>query len=118
MTWLEAEETCVRDGAHLATLRTQRERQCFIQTAASTNELVWIGVNDRLKEGDFRWAGDEELVEPNNSTRWLPRQPNGNLDGHPDQDCGYSSAGWGGRLGDESCTKEHAFVCEVEPESK
>ncbi len=50
-SWQSAEDSCVSQGAHLASIHSQEERW-FIQTLPSYDygHLYWIGASDLAKE--------------------------------------------------------------------
>ncbi|XP_076991212.1 C-type lectin domain family 4 member F isoform X2 [Tamandua tetradactyla] len=53
-SWNEAEQFCVSQGAHLASV-TSEEEQAFLTKSTSTS-YHWIGLTDRGMEGFWRWA--------------------------------------------------------------
>ncbi|XP_049638177.1 brevican core protein isoform X2 [Suncus etruscus] len=67
-SWEEAESQCRLHGAHLASISTPEE-QDFINNRY--REEQWIGLNDRIIEGDFLWSDGVPLLYEN----WNPGQP-------------------------------------------
>ncbi|XP_055979631.1 brevican core protein [Sorex fumeus] len=67
-SWEEAESQCRQHGAHLASISTPEE-QDFINNRY--REYQWIGLNDRIIEGDFLWSDGVPLLYEN----WHPGQP-------------------------------------------
>ncbi|XP_057308375.1 uncharacterized protein LOC130646225 isoform X2 [Hydractinia symbiolongicarpus] len=74
-TWDEAEKKCTEKGMHLATVSNQAELNhihSLIRDWYKEN-AHWIGLNDKQKEGDWRW----EDGSSSNFTKWRSGEPNG-----------------------------------------
>ena len=68
--WTEAEKICQAYSANLITVRNQEEN-VYIQHRLN-GAKGWIGLNDRVTEGNFTWADNQT----NNFTYWAKNQPN------------------------------------------
>jgi hypothetical protein len=51
-TWSEAQKYCQQHGADLVSLRTQ-EDLALAKTSLGPGQSIWVGINDRGKEGHF-----------------------------------------------------------------
>ena len=61
---------------------------------------MWIGLNDRIKEGTYIWS-DGSSVE---YTNWKTGEPSG-------EDCtAYEESSYG-TMSDLSCSEKHQYVC-------
>eukprot|EP01025_Chloroclados_australasicus_P050009 TRINITY_DN5712_c1_g1_i4.p3 TRINITY_DN5712_c1_g1~~TRINITY_DN5712_c1_g1_i4.p3 ORF type:complete len:352 (+),score=40.60 TRINITY_DN5712_c1_g1_i4:82-1056(+) len=66
-TWMEAEMYCteVYQG-HLASVKNPIEQQIMywiVKQALEDDNIVWIGGNDLIKEGEFLWVGDGSKIQ-------------------------------------------------------
>ena len=68
-TWEEAEANAVKLGGHLVTINDGAENEWLTQYYGKGK---WIGINDKEKEGTFKWSSGEEVVY----TNWAPGEPN------------------------------------------
>ena len=57
-TWEEAEQVCEKEGGYLVKISSKAENDEILKLTAPFRKLVWIGLNDIKKEGDFRWVSD------------------------------------------------------------
>ena len=71
--------------------------------------IWWIGLNDRLEEGEFVWDG----IGTNNNgfTKWRHDQP----DDWKNEDCVEFDKDYG-TWNDRSCTLKSPFICQMEKE--
>jgi hypothetical protein len=69
--WLAAEAEAVREGGHLATIRSRDEHRWLVGQFG--NRQMWIGLNDAALEGTFVWASGEPVTY----TNWCAGQPDG-----------------------------------------
>ena len=107
LTWVEARDFCREYDFELVTIRNQRENNYLLENAQTFGlDEIWIGLNDRERGGDFRWASQERT----NFQAWNRNQPNN----RNDQDCVevHGRDGWAGRWNDEECDDTQNFVCE------
>ena len=84
-TWSGAEAACqaldLDARVHLATIHTHEQNKAVValvkKASASADKAywedeAWIGLNDRIKEGEWTWANGEPL----HYTAWKPGEPN------------------------------------------
>lgn len=58
--WPQAEIVCKSYGGHLASVKSDQENEALI-ALANTNEPVWIGGNDLLEDGNWKWADGSKM---------------------------------------------------------
>ncbi|CAK9299332.1 unnamed protein product [Gordionus sp. m RMFG-2023] len=113
LTWPDAKRECRDQGAELLKVDDQYE-QFFIsqylrllQVPTSDGLLtgIWIGANDRAKEGTFVWNADNTALT---YTNWAQNQPNNEAE----QDCVAMIAQNYFRWDDLNCDRPMRFVCE------
>lgn len=110
-TWDQARLQCAFESADadLVMLKSAEELT-YVHTMVHAGVVVgcgkkyWIGLDDRQKEGDFKWVDGTaaaytnwERFEPNNAFR---------------EDCvemGYEDAKWN----DEDCNRKRCYLCAV-----
>ncbi|XP_052080861.1 perlucin-like protein [Mytilus californianus] len=100
-SWFDAERKCKHIGGHLVKIDDKPENNWLkSQLAAST---YWIGLID-LKEGEFRWSYDQQLVKYKNYNKGEPNNHGGN------EDCVtlLSSGKWN----DNVCSNTFMYICE------
>ena len=61
VSWPEAQQACVEWGGHLVSIRNAEEQQQIVDFI-KTQEPVWTGGNDLLKEGSFEWQVEQLIV--------------------------------------------------------
>jgi hypothetical protein len=112
LIWIDAERDCESDGGHLVVIDDDAENDWVKSIAeqsvtndASTNELVWIGLEDHATEGQYRWVTDAPLGTP----RWAAGEPNnrGKI-----EDCGEMRGS--GEWNDDRCNARPIFICECD----
>jgi cysteine-rich repeat protein len=100
--WPEADASCRRVGAHLATV-SDSEEQDFVASQAAFG--FWIGGTDARREGTFEWADGEPFV----FRRFAPGEPD---DTWNTDDCVLFGPD---RLWhDRRCEHPHPFLCEID----
>jgi hypothetical protein len=105
MTWGEAEATCEAEGAHLAVIFGQQEDSVLDGLAPDTS--LWIGLNDGVAEGDFRWVTGER---DDAWHAWNGGEPNDAWG----EDCAVLLGFGSDRWNDAECGDTAAFVCECD----
>ncbi|XP_069902939.1 C-type lectin domain family 4 member F [Globicephala melas] len=105
-TWQEAEQFCVSQGAHLASVTSEEEQAFLVQfTSASYH---WIGLTDSDFQGFWRWADGTPFNSAGSSAFWDRYQPDNWLheNGHT-EDCVHMQRKWN----DMYCTALYQWVC-------
>lgn len=60
MPWADAEALAVRLGGHLVTINDQAEQDWLL--AQFPDPYLWIGINDRAREGTWVWASKARVT--------------------------------------------------------
>ena len=73
-SWDEAEQTCQKEGGHLASVTSNATNQYILSglDKRGIKENLWIGGRDSKEEGTWEWT-DESAWE---FSYWGPRRPN------------------------------------------
>ncbi|XP_057565343.1 C-type lectin domain family 17, member A [Hippopotamus amphibius kiboko] len=100
-SWEEARKFCQENYSHLVIISNFAE-QNFVAKAHGSPRVYWLGLNDRILEGDWRWLDGSPIT----LSFWDPEEPN-NID---EEDCG--SMNKGGTWNDLSCDKTTYWICE------
>jgi hypothetical protein len=117
-----AQANCVSLGMRLVRIDSDAENQWVHSTKVAQNFMTtWIGANDIVTEGDWRWPDDVPFWMGNggvagsgpvgklfNAWETSKNEPNQN----GDEDCAaywYTDAGWA----DLTCTDAYSYVCEL-----
>ncbi|GFN98051.1 mannose receptor c type 1 [Plakobranchus ocellatus] len=112
-TWEDAREVCIKDSADLVTVLDSCMSKTIEEQLKSKTGAYWIGLNDQLKEGLWRWLDDTNMI---NYTNWAPGQPNNysyQESGHErGQDCVEVGKHKNGQWNDHVCTAARKFICE------
>ncbi|XP_032995620.1 C-type lectin domain family 4 member M-like isoform X2 [Lacerta agilis] len=58
--WLAAKQSCEKEGAHLVIINIQAEQSFLVKQLASEH-VLWIGLSDTVKEGEWRWVDGTPL---------------------------------------------------------
>lgn len=61
MNWPDAQMACQKFGAHLASVRSKKDNKRLLEVTNKTKEPVWIGGNDLLKDGEWKWTDGTDL---------------------------------------------------------
>jgi len=112
LAWVDAQESCVAWGGHLASVQSAPE-DAFLEfwpaelgLTPANGSGVWIGGTDAAQDGVFLWAdGSPVLVNG-----WAPGQPN---DG-AGVDCIEKRNDGTDLWYDQRCTDGRPFICERE----
>ncbi|XP_059200605.1 macrophage mannose receptor 1-like [Centropristis striata] len=104
ITWLNAQKACRRQEGDLVAISNVEDQSFVISQLgyASTDEL-WIGLNDRRKEGLFDWS-DTSTVS---FTSWENGAPAVSTDR---EDC-VLIRGENGNWADRVCDEKHGYIC-------
>ncbi|WP_268904637.1 lectin-like protein, partial [Dolichospermum planctonicum] len=70
LTWEQAQAEALNAGGNLVTINSLQEQQWLVTTFGGTEQL-WIGLTDKVTEGQFQWASGETSTYRN----WFPGQP-------------------------------------------
>uniref|UniRef100_A0A8C7ABA1 C-type lectin domain family 4 member F n=1 Tax=Neovison vison TaxID=452646 RepID=A0A8C7ABA1_NEOVI len=105
-SWHEAEQFCVSQGAHLASV-TSEEEQAFLVKFTSTSHH-WIGLTDSGKEGSWRWVDGTPFNAAQSRAFWGRNQPDNwqSWDGQT-EDCVHIEEKWN----DIRCDTPYNWVC-------
>lgn len=79
MSWSAANQLCLQNGGHLATISDALENQFITDHLTS---IGWLGFSDQGSEGTWEWITGEPLVY----TNWAPGEPNNIWDYDQDED--------------------------------
>ncbi|XP_010607947.1 C-type lectin domain family 4 member F [Fukomys damarensis] len=104
--WHEAEQFCVSQGAHLASV-TSQEEQAFLVQFSSTS-YHWIGLTDRGTEGSWRWTDGTPFNNARSKGFWDKNQPDNWRHGNGQyEDCVHIQKKWN----DINCSNSYQWVC-------
>ncbi|MFN9913859.1 MAG: C-type lectin domain-containing protein, partial [Pirellulaceae bacterium] len=70
-TWEQAQAQAQSLGGNLVTINSQQEQDFLISEFGGSQEY-WIGLNDKVTEGQFQWINGETSSFSN----WAPGEPN------------------------------------------
>jgi hypothetical protein len=111
-TWAAAVSDCERRGGILASISTIAENDWGYDNATTVSgRPFWIGLNDEVVEGEYRWEGDPDgaVLE---RIPWVEGQP----DGGSGENC-VEAFGTSRRWSDSNCSLERGYICRlVEPD--
>ncbi|KAK2840208.1 hypothetical protein Q5P01_013948 [Channa striata] len=109
-SWERGRDDCRAKGADLVVIDSDEE-QTFV--SGLTQQSAWIGLNDREREGTWKWIDGSPLIK----THWAKNQPD-NGGGDPqwgEEDCAhvrnYENTLWN----DLSCSASLHWICENIP---
>ncbi|KAK7898683.1 hypothetical protein WMY93_019536 [Mugilogobius chulae] len=107
MTWADAEQHCVSQGANLVSIHSPEENKfvsTLIQNYDHTQQQTWIGLTELHKETFWVWSDGCPVA----FTMWNEGQPDNT---HGDEHCGEMN--WGGhqQWNDRPCKVESPSVC-------
>eukprot|EP00092_Neocalanus_flemingeri_P054627 GFUD01064359.1.p1 GENE.GFUD01064359.1~~GFUD01064359.1.p1 ORF type:complete len:250 (+),score=57.08 GFUD01064359.1:81-830(+) len=90
-TWYEARDKCKEIGGYLLEINSQEEQDLIEKTTKALGwaELklhIWLGLNDKEREGTFVWEHSQQGVS-DGLTNWEAGQPNNYGD---NEDCCYT----------------------------
>ncbi|XP_041498830.1 C-type lectin domain family 4 member F [Microtus oregoni] len=105
-SWHEAENFCMSQGAHLASVTSQEEKEFLAKF--TSNEYHWIGLTDHGIEGDWRWVDGTPFNQYQSNGFWGKNQPDNWR--HPNgevEDCVHMRQMWN----DMICGASYPWVC-------
>nr|XP_048272526.1 C-type lectin domain family 4 member F [Myodes glareolus] len=106
-SWHQAENFCVSQGAHLASVTSQEEK-AFLAKITS-KEYHWIGLSDQAREGDWRWVDGTPFNRGQSNGFWEKNQPdNWRHSSGEVEDCVHMKQLWN----DMVCGAAYHWVCE------
>ncbi|EDO47850.1 predicted protein [Nematostella vectensis] len=105
MSWSDAEEACKRSfNSSLLSLASQSELD-YVRNAVQDGNSVWIGFNDKGREGRWEWTDRSPVTFKN----WSPNEPN-NGGFRENEDCAVMR--WDdSRWTDFPCSVPFKFIC-------
>jgi len=113
-TWINARNSASSLGGQLVTISSNAENSLVANSV--NGPYLWIGLNDRDVEGDYRWVSGETF----SYNRWSsPVQPdnytyNGALPAGEDCIMMYTSGSGNGRWNDLPCFSSERYVVEFD----
>ena len=115
LSWQDAENYCVREGGHLASIHSKEENDFVAKLASPVvgRAEPWIGGNDLTAEGSWAWSDGSTF----SFTSW------GNSPSQPDnagnnENCLTTNWWNAGQWNDLSCSLQDRvkhFVCKIVP---
>ncbi|XP_077893629.1 C-type lectin domain family 17, member A isoform X3 [Ictidomys tridecemlineatus] len=100
-SWDEARKFCQENYSHLVIINSFAEHN-FVAKAHGSPRVYWLGLNDKNREGDWRWLDGSPVT----LSFWAPQEPNNIYE----EDC--ASMNNGGTWNDLSCAKTTYWICE------
>ena len=106
--WRTARDRCRQSPSYdLVSILSAEENKWVTETARSfSNNVWWIGLNDRDKEGTFLWSNDDPVVY----TSWASGEPN-NGGNWRNEHCVVTNYGGVERWNDDQCTRTFRYIC-------
>ncbi|XP_061597871.1 ladderlectin-like [Cololabis saira] len=107
MTWANAEDHCLSQGANLVSIHSQDEEnfvKLLIRNFDPSEKPTWIGLTDAQQDGAWFWSDGSKLSFSN----WNSGEPN-NSGGN--EECVHTNWGTPKNWNDINCSGEFAFVC-------
>ena len=95
---------CLGFEGDLVTIKNEREMAFLKYRTSAYSEHLWIGLNDRVKEGHFAWS-DGTLLDSSLDNYWRGGKP----DNTENKDCvAFMDDGWNAL----SCDDTKHYICE------
>ena len=122
-SWDGAETLCAAETTgltHLVVLQDDDERLAIVTALAKVGSTssVWIGLSDRVMEGEYRWVTDERVgMPPLENPPWPAGQPDNSGTGGTEQDCVRIQGMTGAAptlFDDGECSSIFDYVCECD----
>ena len=137
-SWREAEEFCVKEAAHLASVLSKSTNDYILEGIGKRDvEFLWVGGSYRGLEGGWKWIdcrfGDMSIIflgldllsffaqkaikvsifyfrDLWEFTNWDENQPSGTFEGHQQHCLSYNNY-TGGAWNDATCGIPYKFLC-------
>ncbi|XP_007547864.1 ladderlectin-like [Poecilia formosa] len=109
MTWADAEQHCVNQGANLVSIHSLEEEnfvKLLIRNFDPAEGFNWIGLSDTEKDGTYFWSDGSRF----NFKLWNTGEPN-NYGGS--ESCVLTNWDSAKKWNDGQCTDRYAFVCKA-----
>ena len=100
LSWKNARAVCLGFGGDLVSIKNEEE----IKFLSSEYDFLWIGLNDRSKEGQYVWS-DGSPFNSSVFNNWNDGEPNN----QGNEDCVEIKSG---KWNDESCSLGRFYICE------
>ncbi|CAB1349515.1 unnamed protein product [Coregonus sp. 'balchen'] len=104
MNWDEARRQCKADDAEMASILNPITQAFITMQIHKYNEPVWIGLNNNLTEGRFKWVDNWPL----SYTKWGEDEPKNNMA------CVYMDTDSKWKTGD--CSNTYSSLCKRSPD--
>ncbi|XP_043993984.1 ladderlectin-like [Gambusia affinis] len=111
MTWADAEQYCVTQGANLVSIHSRAEEnfvKLLIRNFDHAEGVNWIGLSDIHKDGRYFWSDGSRF----NFKLWNAKEPNNS--GGPEP-CVHTNVGPSKGWNDSVCTGKYSSVCKARP---
>ncbi|XP_014898362.1 ladderlectin-like [Poecilia latipinna] len=109
MTWADAEQHCVNQGANLVSIHSLAEDnfvKMLIRNFDHAEGANWIGLSDAQKDGTYFWSDGSRF----NFKLWNAGEPNNSGGSEP---CVLTNWGSAKRWNDKVCTDKFSSVCKA-----
>jgi len=109
-SWTSGRSYCKNKGGAYVKITSYYE-WLFVRSMMSAS--TWIGLNDRSKEGKYRWDSDNSSAS---YTKWSKGEPNNSKDWYDfwgdGEDCVEMNSGKSYYYNDVECDKKRRYACE------
>ncbi|XP_054914869.1 ladderlectin-like [Poeciliopsis prolifica] len=109
MTWADAEQHCVNQGANLVSIHSLEEEnfvKMLIRNFDPTQRPNWIGLSDIHKDGRYFWSDGSRF----DFTFWKTGEPNDSRQSEP---CVHTNWRQNKKWNDTLCGAKYSFVCKA-----
>ncbi|XP_067676869.1 lectin BRA-3-like [Haliotis asinina] len=116
--WYDARQDCVRRGGELVRVTSMAVvKACYTNIVSKGNNEYWIGLNDIMLDGDYRWPQGEALTWSYWGSYNAYTQPNDNSHQQNCHLCDISGpmqpkCSWQ----DKICQDSYNYICEYFPD--
>ena len=104
MGWDDAWDYCGSIGGYLLEIDGSEEINSVLQKY-NTHTYLWVGGNDKEKEGTFLWQNSKKAIP---ADYFYPGEPNDS----GGEDCVQLYCQTVGKLNDDKCARKFHFICE------